>query len=104
MPTNRITIAVRVRPGASGTRVGGRYEGPFGPALTVAVTEPAVDGRATEAAVRAVARALGLRPADLTVQLGAANRDKLLAVADPPPDLQSRVASLRDGRATEPTR
>ena len=104
VPTGRITIPVRVRPGASGTRVGGRYDGPFGPALTVAVTEPAVDGRATEAAVRAVAKALGLRRGDLTVQLGAANRDKLFAVADPPPDLSSRVAALRDGGSGEPTR
>ena len=98
MPTAKITIAIRVRPGASGTRVGGRYQGPYGPALTVAVTEPAVDGRATEAARRAVAKALGLRAADVTVQLGGANRDKLLAVFDPPVDLADRLAQLRDGR------
>ncbi len=67
MPSNRIVIAVRVRPASSGTLVGGRYDGPLGPALTVAVTEPAVEGRATEAAVRAVAKALGLRPAELTL-------------------------------------
>jgi uncharacterized protein len=97
VPTNRTTIAIRVRPGASGTRVGGRYEGALGPALTVAVTEPAVDGRATDAAVRAVARALGLRPADVSLQVGAASRDKLLAVDDPPPDLAARLAALRDG-------
>ena len=42
---------VRVRPGASRTAVGGRYDGPLGPALVVAVTAPAVDGRATEAAL-----------------------------------------------------
>jgi uncharacterized protein len=92
-----ITIAVRVRPGASGTRVGGRYDGPYGPALTVAVPEPAVDGRATAAALRAVAKALGLRPADLTLRAGATSRDKLLLVADPPTDLDRRLAELRDG-------
>jgi uncharacterized protein YggU (UPF0235/DUF167 family) len=97
VPTDKISIAIRVRPGASGTRVGGRYHGPFGPALTVAVTEPAVDGRANVAALRAVAKALGLRAADLTVQLGAANRDKLLAINDPPADLPARLARLRDG-------
>lgn len=103
MSTNRIVIAIRVRPASSGTRVGGRYHGPYGPALTVAVTEPAVDGRATEAAVRAVAKALGLRRADLTVQLGGASRDKLLAVDDPPPDLPQRLAELRDGKPTVPS-
>ena len=98
MPTIKITIPIRVRPGASGTRVGGRYDGPYGPALTVAVTEPAVEGRATAAALRAVAKALGLRAADLTVQLGGTTRDKLLAATDPPADLAERVAVLRDGQ------
>jgi uncharacterized protein YggU (UPF0235/DUF167 family) len=69
--------------------------------LTVSVTEPAVEGRATEAAIRAVAKALGLRRADLTVQLGAASRDKLLAVSDPPPGLPQRLAELRDGASPD---
>jgi uncharacterized protein YggU (UPF0235/DUF167 family) len=90
-------IAVRVKPGASRTRVGGRYDGPYGPALVVAVTQPPVDGRATEAVLRAVADALGLRPRDLSVRAGAASRDKLLAVADPPAGLPELVSALRDG-------
>lgn len=89
-------VVIRVKPGASRSAVRGRYEGPYGPALVVAVNEPAVDGRATVAAVRAVARALRLRPADVSLKVGATSRDKLLAVADPPPDLETRVAALRD--------
>jgi len=85
-----------VRPGASRTRVGGRYEGPYGAALVVAVTAPPVDGRATEAVVRAVADALGLRPRDVTLRSGTASRDKLLEVTSADPDLPSRVAALRD--------
>jgi uncharacterized protein YggU (UPF0235/DUF167 family) len=65
----------------------------------VAVTAPPVDGRATEAALRAVADALGLRPRDLALRAGTAARDKLLIVADPPPDLATRLAQLRDGRS-----
>ena len=87
---------MRVRPGASRTRVGGRYDGPYGPALVVAVTAPPVDGRATEAVVRAVADALGLRPRDLKLRSGTASRDKLFTVATTDPDLPSRVALLRD--------
>lgn len=94
-----LTIPVRVRPGASRTRVGGRYDGPYGPALLVAVTARPVDGRATEAVLRAVAEALGVRARDVTLRSGTASRDKLLAVADPPPDLGSRVAALRDTEA-----
>lgn len=91
------TVAVRVRPGASRNRVGGRYEGPFGPALVVAVHAPAVDGRATEAARRALAEALGVRPAHVTLRAGATSRDKLFAVDTPPPGLVERVRALRDG-------
>ena len=86
-----------MRPGASRTRVGGRYDGPYGPALIVAVTAPPVDGRATAAVCAALAEALGLKPRDVRVKAGAASRDKLLIVTRAPDDLAARVASLRDG-------
>lgn len=90
------TITVRVKPGASRVRVGGRYDGPLGPALVVAVTAPPVDGRATAAVLRALATALNVRPAALSLRSGAASRDKLIDIADPPADLAERVARLRD--------
>jgi uncharacterized protein YggU (UPF0235/DUF167 family) len=91
-----VTVAVRVRPGASRTKVGGRYDGPWGPALVVAVHAPAVDGRATEAARRALAEALGVPPARLTLRAGATSRDKLFAVQAPLSDVAERVRALRD--------
>jgi len=90
------TIAVRVKPGSSRVRVGGRYDGPHGPALIVAVTAPPVDGRATAAAIRALAAALRIKPATLSVRTGPTSRDKVIAVIDAPPDLAERVARLRD--------
>src|SRR5258706_9414224 len=92
-----VRVAVRVKPGASRTAVGGRYDGPYGPAIVVSVNAPAVDGRATEAAVRAVAKALGVRRGSVAVRLGETSRDKLLEFTDPPPDLSERVVQLRDG-------
>lgn len=89
-------VTVRVKPGTSRTRVGGRYDGPHGAALIVAVNAPPVDGRATVAAIAALADALGLRRADLSLRSGAASRDKIIAVTDAPPDLADRVARLRD--------
>jgi uncharacterized protein YggU (UPF0235/DUF167 family) len=91
------TVAVRVKPGSARARVGGRYEGPHGPALVVAVPAPPVDGRATEAARRALAAALRVRPSQVDLRTGAASRDKLFTVADPPVDLDERVRALRDG-------
>jgi hypothetical protein len=93
-PRRTLTVAVRVRPGASRVRVGGRYAGPLGPAIVVAVTAPAVDGRATEAALRATARALGLRRGELALRSGATSRDKLFIVGDPPADLADRIEAL----------
>jgi len=93
------TIAIRVKPGAARTTVGGVHDGPYGPAVVVAVNAPPVDGRATTAALRALAEAIGLRPGRLTLKAGAASRDKLVSVEDPPADLQARVdALLKAGR------
>ena len=89
-------LAVRVRPGASRTRVGGRYGDPADASspLVVAVTARAVDGAATEAVLRAVAAALGLRPRQVVLLRGRTTRDKLLAVLDPPDDVDARVRAL----------
>lgn len=92
-----MTVAVRVKPGASRTRVGGRHDGPHGPALIAAVQAPAVDGRATEAARRALAEALDVPPGHVWLRSGAAARDKLFVIEDPPSDLDNRLARLRDG-------
>lgn len=91
---------MRVKPGASRTRVGGRYDGAHGPALVVAVTAPAVAGRATEAARRALAAALGLRPAAVSLRTGQASRDKLFQIKVAPGDrdpLLEQIDRLRDG-------
>lgn len=84
-------VSIRVRPGASRTRVGGEHGG----ALVVAVAARAVDGRATEAALRALAAALGVRPHQVRLVSGRTSRDKVVAVAAPPSDLPDRVAALR---------
>jgi uncharacterized protein YggU (UPF0235/DUF167 family) len=91
-------VAIRVRPGAGRVAVGGRWAGPRGDALLVAVTERAVDGRATEAALRAVAAALGVRRGEVRLVRGATSRDKLVAVDPAPEDLAERLAALCDGQ------
>lgn len=92
-----VRLAVRVRPGASRTAVGGRYGDPDDPSspLVVAVSARAVDGAATDAVLAAVARALGVRPRQVTLVRGRASRDKLLEILDPPSDLADRIAALR---------
>jgi hypothetical protein len=90
-------MPVRVKPGSARARVGGRYDGANGPALVVAVTARAVDGAATEAALRAVADAFTLRRSTVSLLTGRTSRDKVFVVDPAPADLAARVEALRDG-------
>ncbi len=74
------TYPVRVKPGSSRTRVGGSYGDP--PALVVAVNAPAVDGRATEAVLKALAKALGVRRSEVSLVSGHTSRTKIIEVPD----------------------
>ncbi|GAB4053022.1 hypothetical protein GCM10028775_36740 [Catellatospora paridis] len=94
--TEPAVVAVRVKPGAGRTRVGGAYPGPHGIALIVAVQAPAVDGRATEAARRALADALSLPAASVSLRTGPASRDKLFLIEAPPADLAARLTALHE--------
>ena len=69
-------VTIRVKPGSGRTSVGGRYDD----ALVVRVGERAVDGKATEAALRALAEALGVRRADLRLVTGATSRTKIVEI------------------------
>ncbi|HEX5407657.1 MAG TPA: DUF167 domain-containing protein [Pseudonocardiaceae bacterium] len=90
----RHRFAVRVKPGAAKTRVGGRHDGRFGAALVVAVTAPAVDGRANDAVRRALADAFGVAQGRVTVVAGAHARDKLIEIEPAPDDARAVILSL----------
>jgi len=64
----------------------------------VAVTARAVDGAATEAALAALADALGVRRRHVRLLAGATSRDKLVVVDDgAADDLPARLRTLKDG-------
>jgi uncharacterized protein YggU (UPF0235/DUF167 family) len=73
-----VRIAIRVRPGASRTAVGGSHDG----ALVVAVGERAVEGKATAAALKAVAKAWQVPARDVLLVAGATSRTKTIEVPD----------------------
>lgn len=87
-------IEVRVRPGASRTRVGGRYGTGQGAALVVAVASPAVEGAANEALVAAIARAFGVRPRQVTLVRGTWARSKLVELDIDPVEGRERLEAL----------
>ena len=83
-------ITIRVRPGSTRPGVGGEQAG----ALVVRVSAPAVDGRATEAALAAVAAAFGVRREAVMLVTGKTSRTKVVEVADGDP---RRLADLLRG-------
>ena len=87
-------LAIRVRPGASRESVGGRYGDA---AIVVKVNARAVDGKATEAALRAVADAFGVRRADVRLVSGATSRDKVVEIDGDEAELAKRAEELRQG-------
>lgn len=89
-------ILLRVKPGASRTAVGGRYDGPSGPALVVAVAARAVQGQATKAVLTAVAAAFGVRRSAVSLVRGATSRDKLVEVEGEENDIRARLEQLFD--------
>lgn len=94
-----LRVPIRVKPGSARPGVGGTQ----GDALVVRVCERAVDGRATEAALRAVAEALGARRRDVRLVSGATSRDKVVAVeVAAAPGAAERLAWLRAGPGGAP--
>jgi len=75
-------FSVHVRPRSSRSAILGVREG----ALDVALTSPPADGQANSELIRLLARALSVRPRDVTIAVGASTRGKLIDVKGVRPD------------------
>ena len=80
-------LTIWVRPGSARPGVGGEHDG----ALVVRVTARAVDGRATAAALAAIADAFGVRRHAVTLIAGAASRRKIVEVSGADPAVLDRL-------------
>ncbi len=90
-----LLVTIRAKPGSSRDRVGSANG-----SLMVAVTAPAVDGRANEAVVRVLAKALHLRTGLVRVKSGTRSRIKVIAIevtAESAPAITERLAALLGG-------
>ena len=90
-------MEIHVRPSSSVTMVGGEHDG----ALVVRVIEPADSGRATEAALRAVAKAVAVSHRSVTLVRGATSRRKLIDIQvanDEAHSLRTTLQRLRQNR------
>jgi hypothetical protein len=82
-------VEIHVRPAASAAAVGGDFDG----ALVVRVVERPDAGKATEAALRAVAEAVGVPRRCVSLVRGATSRRKLVEI-DAPAEDAARVADV----------
>jgi uncharacterized protein len=74
----RVRVSIRVRPGARRAAVGGSFDG----VLVVRVVPRAEGGRATEAALVALAASLGVRRREVQLVTGATSRTKVVEIPD----------------------
>jgi len=93
-----VRVSIRVRPGASRTLVAGAYGAGADARLVVAVTSRAVDGAATEAALRAIAEAVGIRRSDVELVSGHTSRNKVVALRGNPSELKQAIERLMASR------
>jgi uncharacterized protein len=89
----RVRITIRVRPGSARPGVGGEHGG----ALLVRVSAQAVDGKATEAALAALAAAFDVRRADVTLVTGASSRTKVVDIAGADPAVLAALLAAGPG-------
>ncbi|NDA79712.1 MAG: DUF167 domain-containing protein [Actinobacteria bacterium] len=87
-----VRVTVRVKPGASRDKVRGSYGDP--PALVVAVSEPAIDGRASTAVCRAIAQALGVSLSKVSIVMGHTSRTKVVEINDSDPQISRKISEL----------
>ncbi len=83
-------LSVHATPKAKRTFVGGNHDD----ALRVSVTEPADQGKANQAIIKALAKTLAISPAQIELVRGATHRRKTFSITDPPRDLRQQVAQL----------
>ena len=84
---DRVSFSVRVTPRAAANAVAGERDG----VLLVRVTAPPVEGRANEAVVAVLARALDLPPSGVRIERGGSSRTKLVSL---PAAAEARLGRL----------
>ena len=89
-----LVLRVRVTPRAGRERVAGVVPVAGGMALRLAVTAPPEGGKANAAAIKALARALKVPRAKLTITSGASSRTKSVRIEGDASDLAAKITAL----------
>jgi len=89
-----VSVAVKVQPRSRRPGLQGLAPAPGGERLRIGVTAAAEAGRANRAACNALARALAVPAAAVSVAAGATSRDKTLRVAGDAAAIVARLLAL----------
>jgi uncharacterized protein (TIGR00251 family) len=92
-----VRVTVRAYPSATRTSVGGRYGSSEPPVLIVRVTAPAVDGKANEAVLKAIAAAVGLPRRSVRIVSGTESRTKVIELLDADAQAVAALLAKSDG-------
>lgn len=90
-----IAVLIRVTPGASRDEIGGLWLGPEGEErLAFRVTAPPDKGKANQAVVKLLAKALGVPKSAVAIVAGDKDRLKTVAIARDSADIIERLGAL----------
>jgi uncharacterized protein (TIGR00251 family) len=93
-----VTLAIRLRPGASRTAILGRSIPAEGAEIIIAaVSAPPEDGKANAALIALLAKLWRRPKTSLTIIVGATARNKVLHIAGPPETLMTELQRWLDG-------
>jgi uncharacterized protein len=89
------TLRVRVTPRAGRSGAGGLYRDAEGrPALVIRVTAAPEKGKANKAVIATLAKSLKLAKSRLTITAGLADRNKTIAIAGDPAEIEAALRGL----------
>lgn len=90
-----VVLRLRVTPGASTDRIGGRWNGPGDEIrLALRVTAPPDKGRANKVVVKLLAKTLGLPKSAVSITAGETDRLKTVALEGDPQALAVKLEAL----------
>lgn len=90
-----LTLNLRVQPGAARTAPAGvEVDGAGAPRLKLRIAAPPVDGKANQAVIAFLSKALGAPKRDCALTRGHKSRSKTIAINGAPDELLARVEAL----------
>jgi uncharacterized protein (TIGR00251 family) len=87
----RVNLTIKVQPKSKRPGIQSRVISKLGSALKIGVSEPAEDGKANQAVVKILSKALLIPSSNITIILGQTSRDKVVNIVG---DIEELIVKL----------